>query len=609
MSMRVRPIQMVVLAAVLMTGWVTLAFAGTTINTSVDRNNVAAGEPINLTIEVISDGSSISQPRFDDLGAFDVISSGSTRNIQLINGRMNASLTFSYTLVPRDEGKYTIGPAKVKVGDTDFLTDPVTINVSPARIRRDEPDKPNESAPSRTPSRPSGEHRVFITADLDRDTAFVNQPITYIFRFYQGERLLSNPEYSKPSFPGFWVEDLPPQKKYTTVIEGVRYDVTEIRYALFPTDAGTKTIGETRLKATVSSGRRSRGNDPFSIFGNDPFFGFDRGEALNLATKPVRVVVLPHPGEGRPLDFNGLVGSFSLSAESDLSTVAVGDPLTVTVTLSGEGNIKAATAPVFDSVPGLRTFSAGSSEEVSTAGYKISGKKSFDQVFVPQRPGTYRIPPFTMSFLDPSTRRYRTLQTEPIEFNATGAATDFTIPSLRLSQDELSDLAADVRFIHTDGSGLRRHSDPGIFGWPFWIGHVLPLAGLVGFIVWRRHTLNVAADPVGQKRRRAYRVAVEQLSAQNGGQGGTPPAYETIAEALLRYYGDRFNRPSSGARRQDIRADLLSAGVPDPHVSEYLSLLDECDRNRYARPSASTSITDAADRAKRVLSNLEGINS
>lgn len=575
----------------------------TTISTTVDRNNVPVGEPLTLTIEVVSDGGTISQPRFDDLSAFDVVSSGSTRNVQVVGGRMSASLTFTYTLVPRDEGQFTIGPAKVTIGGADHLTDPVTVNVTPSRTRRDEPARPEER-PTQGQPKPTGDRRVFISAELDRDTAYVNQPITYIFRFFQGERLLSNPEYTKPSFPGFWVEDLPPQRKYSTVIDGIRYEVTEIRYALFPTDAGTKTIGETRLKATVSSGRRTRSNDPFSIFGNDPFFGFDRGEALNLTTRPVTLAVLPHPADGRPANFSGLVGAFSLRAESDLRTVSVGDPLTVKVTLSGEGNIKAATAPVFDSVPGLRTFAAGSSEEVSTAGYKISGRKSFDQVFVPQRPGTYRIPPFSLSYFDPVARRYRTIQTEPIEFTATGTATDFTIPSLRLSPDELSDLAADVRFIHTDGTDLRRITDPGLFGWPFWAGHLLPFAGLVGFLAWRRRAIRIAADPVGQKRRRAYRTAIECLESTNGKVTGGEGVFEIIANALLRYYGDRFNRPASGARRQDIRADLSRDGVPDPQIAEYLSLLDECDRCRYAR-AADARAADAAERARRVLAGLE----
>jgi hypothetical protein len=156
---------------------------------------------------------------------------------------------------------------------------------------------------------------------------------------------------------------------------------------------------------------------------------------------------------------------------------------------------------------------------------------------------------------------------------------------------------------------LRRRANPGLLGWPFWVGHLAPFAGLIGFLSWRRHTNRVAADPVGQKRRKAYRTAVEQLSTPNGRSKDGNGTFETVADALLGYYGDRFNRPASGARRQDIREDLTRDGVPDPHISAYLSILDECDRNRYARTDGSHATVDISERAKRALANLEGAKS
>lgn len=591
----------------LLPGIVPVAHAGTNVSASADRTNVAVGDQISLTIDVESDAESVTEPKFPDMSDFDIYSSGRTQNIQWINGKMSVSVSYNYLMSARTEGTFTIPSASIRAGNQEFRTQPIKITVTPGRTRSQrQPNTQSQPPPDdRTAAQPTGKHRIFITAELDRDSAYINQPVTYIFRFYQGERLLSSPEYTRTSFPGFWVEDLPPQRKYSKVIGNVQYEVTEIRYALFPTDAGPKHIDATKLKATVRSAQQNNSSrDPFSIFDNNFFGSFDRGEQLNLATDPVTLTVLPLPNRGKPNDFNGLVGNFTLKIEADKQSVTVGDPLTVKVTLEGVGNLKSAQMPAFDSVTDLRTFSAGSTENISTAGYKVSGSKTFDQVFVPQRPGRYRLPSFALSYFDPGAKLYKTLRTDSLEITATGSAADFTIPTLRLDASEVSDLAADVRMIRTDGDNLRSFSDPGLLGWPFWAGHAVPFLALVTFIGWRRRTLKIAADPVGQKRRLAFRTALDQLPVAAGGKAAES-SLETISASLLRYYGDRFNRPAQGVLRQDIRNDLVRAGIDQNDVDAYLKLLDECDRSRYGRASAQ-SIESVGARARDVLTKLEG---
>jgi hypothetical protein len=581
-----------------------VGLADTSVKATIDRTNVPVGEEILLKITVQSDEETVDSPRFEELTAFDIISSGSSKNLQWINGQTSVSFTYQYRLRARDEGEFTIGPATVRAGGKEYRTRAFKVRVTPARTQPPSQQQQQQQPPPNVsePVTPPSNRHIFITADLDRDTAYINQPVTYTFRFYKAERLLSSPSYERPSFPGFWVEELPPQRHFNRVINGVNYEVTEVRYALFPTDAGPKRIAPSRLKATIASRSKGRRN-PFSIFGDDIFGRFDRGEAVNLTTKPISLTVLPLPADGKPDDFSGLVGKFSLDIHADQLTASVGDPLTVTLTVQGRGNIKSAPMPSFDTIPGLRTFAAGSSEEVSTANYQISGRKTFDQVFVPQRPGKYQLPEFKLSYFDPEARRYKTLTTERLEITATGAAADFTIPSLRLNPDEISDLAADVRMIRTEGTNLRHYSAPGMLGWPFWVGHALPFLALITFLGWRHRALRIAADPVGQKRRLAFRSALSRLQVE-AGTTDDGQSLEGVAAALLQYYGDRFNRPAHGVLRQDMKHDFLSDGVAENEIGEYLALLDECDRGRYAR-SASHPVADVAARARDILTRLE----
>lgn len=605
MTMRVTTIISILLTALAAVVPGPTALAETVIEATVDRNNVSVGDAFRLEITVSSDEGDITNPTFPDMRPFEIFSSGRTQNIRWINGKLSSSITFDYGLRALTEGEHTIGPAVVKIGNERYETDPIVIKVAPSRTRQPgDRTEPEVSDDERQQSSDS-DHRIFIAAEVDRDTVYVNQAVTYTFRFYQGERLLQNPEYTKPNFPGFWVEDLPPQRKYSKVIDGVRYEVTEIRYALFATDAGRKQIGPAQLKAKVSAGRSNQ-RRPFSPF-DDDFLGiFDRGKILQLSTDPVNVIVRPFPEQGQPPEFSGLVGSFTLTADLDSTSVTVGDPLTVRLTIAGEGNIESAPMPSFDTLADLRTFSAGSQQQVSTEGYKISGSKTYEQVFVPQRPGTYRLPSFSLTYFEPGSGRYKTLYTDTLEFTAVGAAADFTIPSLRLNPDELSDLASDVRFIKTEADGLSTRGHVGLLGWPFWVGHALPLLGLGVFLGWRRRTLKLAADPVGRRRRAAYANAVAKLNeAESDGQNAT---MDDIASALNEYFTDRFNRPAHGARRQDIRAAFADEGVNEVAVRDYLTVLDECDRSKYARVGHDGAVAGAAQRAREILGRLEGIS-
>ncbi|MBI3872088.1 MAG: protein BatD [candidate division Zixibacteria bacterium] len=583
--------------------------ATTRLSADVQPKKIAINENATLRVVLESEGKSLPEPQLPPITDFQVFSSGRNQSITFVNGRLSSSVTHTYVLSPRSAGRFTIGPVHVQIGGVGYATPPMILTVSgtagpvPSLAA---PPAPGGRQDERAAARGSKRH-VFITASLDKDTVYVNEPVTYIFRFYNAERLLSSPDYSRPSFTNFWVEDLPPQRKFSTVVDGVAYDVTEIRTALFPTDAGEKTIPAAEVKATVRSLQRPNPQDPFSVF-QDPFFGgFGQGEDLHLATDALRLTVRPLPPVSAPLEATGLVGKFSIAAHTDVHSVNVGDPVTVSVTVSGEGNIKSIPSPQVDTIPSVRSFAGGTSEDVGTADYRVQGKKTFDQVFVPQRPGRFDVPSFALTYFDPTRRAYQTARTDSIPITVTGAAADFTIPSFKLAPGQISDLAADVRFLKTDSDHLRRAEDAGLFGSAFWAGHVFPLLGLSVLLGWRRRTLKEAADPVGRKRRRAYRAAVAQLqtvvSALAGPSSGG--AVEAVHHALLNYYTDRFNCPAQGQTRAEMRATLKLERIAPAAMAQYFELLDDCDRRRYAPGQDGAEAAELATRARSVLEALE----
>ena len=134
------------------------------------------------------------------------------------------------------------------------------------------------SEPEEQGTQPQAGKELFIESYVDKLRAYVNEQITLTFAVYQAVNLFDNPVYSPPSTTGFWLEDMPPQKKYYKVINGTKYLVTEIKTALFATGPGEFTIGQARLEAVVEDLNRFSSNNPF----DDPFSMFRRGKPVEI---------------------------------------------------------------------------------------------------------------------------------------------------------------------------------------------------------------------------------------------------------------------------------------------------------------------------------------
>lgn len=211
------------------------------INASVDRTEITLGESINLTISVSGPVRRIDKPDLPNLSKFDVYSSGTSSNISIVPGAINYQTDYSYVLMPRKAGAYTIQPARVKYKGKIYSTNPIIIKVSrQAQAKQAVPSKSKSSR--RTSQNQQTSSDFFIEQDVDISKPYLGQQTTMIFRFYQAKNLYEQPQLQWPDYNGFWVEDLPPQKTYNKMVNGKTYRVTEIRKALFPTVTGKITI-------------------------------------------------------------------------------------------------------------------------------------------------------------------------------------------------------------------------------------------------------------------------------------------------------------------------------------------------------------------------------
>ncbi len=534
------------------------------VTARVDRTVVSLNRTVTLTITAEGTMRQVSAPSLPPLQAFTVQSSRSSTSMSWVNGRMSSSKSWSYTLVPREVGVFTIGSAEVEFDGAVYRTDPIEVEVVAGDAA---------APPSRTEERPSsgvdsGGRDIFITTSVDKKRAFVDEQITLSFKFYRRVSFLERPRYNAPDLTGFWVEELGDQEEYSEVVDGMQYHVTEIRTALFGTKPGTATIGSATL-----SYREGRSGFPF----------FSGGRPRTLTTRPIEVEILPLPREGRPAGFGGAVGSFSVSGRLESESVPALAPVTLRVRISGTGNIRTVPAPEISELPGFRVYESGTSTEITKKDYVLGGIKTYEYVLVPQASGTLTVPGVSLSYFDPSKESYERAGSGDLVLSVT-PGTPGTEPGMIPVPAAISRVGRDIRYIHERDDVLRPAPAPVHARTWFLALQAIPLVGLAGALVVKRRRDRYAEDSglVGYVRapgaaRRELKEAAEHLTS-----GDRAAACSAIVRAVTDFIGGRWGVPARGMTMAELAGVLKSAGGDEEIVERVRRLLSECDLGRFA---------------------------
>jgi len=368
----------------------------------VDRTMVGVGERLVLTI-AITGASEVRDPDLGDLDGFRLDHSSRSQSINMVNFKVTRSLNLQFVLTALKEGDYELGPFAVSTGKEAYVTDPVKVKVVKGQ------------APQSSPSNAGGaddKDLVLVSASVDRNRAYVGQQITHTVKFAYRVRMLSSPKYVPAEHTGFWFEELGSSGPEVEVIDGVQYHVIKLRTAYFPISSGKFTIGKSGIRYAVQD-TDPFSRDPFSIFGRDPFGR--RGREVVGETSPIGIEVLPLPEEGRPEDFTGAVGQFDMRVTPSSRTLRTGESLTLSVKISGRGDIKSIRDLAVPEFEDFRIFAPKARESADVQRLRVGGVKTFDLVLVPQRPGKYNLEGFSFSYFDPDLGEYISTTADPIE--------------------------------------------------------------------------------------------------------------------------------------------------------------------------------------------------
>ena len=355
------------------------------------------------------------------------------------NFDISQSTIYSYTILPMKSGTFRIPPQTVKVGGSSFKTPELEFTVAAGNA-------PNQGSQSR--GNPNGQtvnaKLAFSDITVVKPTAYVGEVMPVEIRIGFNSRsphqLLGEPEIAGQ---GFTIQKLQTSgRSRMEAINGANYEVIAFKTAIAGTRAGKLEIGPAQAPAVVVVPRQQRGSrsqlqSPFDRFNlddlfNDPFFAdayaaFGEQRKIAITSDPVALEVKPLPPNA-PASFSGAIGNFSLHVEANPKNVQVGDPVTVTATISGRGNFDRVSAPALPDTKGWHSYPPTSKfKQDDDVG--ISGTKTFEIVLSPNERKD-AIPPLEFTYFDPLSEKYVSAKSSAIPIHVEGEALPATISCL-----------------------------------------------------------------------------------------------------------------------------------------------------------------------------------
>jgi hypothetical protein len=580
------------------------------LTATIDRNSLTLNDRLQLTL-TIHGTQDTSPPSFPSIDGFTLLFGPKiSAQTNIINGVVSVSKGYTYVLQPAAKGRFTIGPSAVEYKGKVYSSSPVTVEVVGAA----------SSSGSQTPDLGK---LVFVELRTDKNEAYIYEQVVLSFRFYFQKGLpVADIDYVAPSTKNFMEEKLGDQRQYEEIRDGIAYNVLELRTALFPMVSGDLVVSPAKLKCNlILQQRREQRDSPFDSFFSDAFFDdfFGRGQKrypVERTTGSITVKVKTLPEQGKPKEFNGAVGAYNMDVSIKTLHVKIGDPITLSLSVYGEGNIQTINEPllVLNNAKDFKLYPAESNTQITNREELIRGRKVFSKVIEPQKTDLESIPAVVFSFFDPRAGQYRTITKEPIPIVVETGEQEIPI-QLTLSGSNIASakqqaqiLTQDILPIMTNLSSLQNQGEY-IYKNSFIIGclSIPAIAVIVSFFI-TRHKEKLQTDIGYARDKRAYAIAKKRLAMAKSALSQNAPKefYASLSKSMADYLADKFNISAANATGDKVGILLKHRGVDDNIIEEVSRCLTDFDYRRFSKDGGTKEEMDHSLKlAEQLIAKLE----
>ena len=372
---------------------ITAAWAGE-LALQIDTRELVVGQAVPIKLAVIN-GKAESKPTLPVGEGLLAQYQGQSSQHMIVNFETTRIIEYNYQLAATKAGTWTVGPVELVVDGERLIAGPVEIEVG-------QPPVSQGSAP--------------VVATITDASPVLGQVVVYRFQF-QYDRPLVNARWSRPEFPGF-VEEVhaeAAQREYQIVQDGKPLTVQTIEVPLVAAGTGVQRIGAAGLTAQFRTQKRRRRRSGIDeLFGDSPFGLRGSTETQTFATDAIDVDIQPLPVDVQPPGYSGLVGRFDVRVAPSAETVKLGESVTLTIDVVGDGTLAGFTLPQTPADAGFRAYDDAPVIKTKLLDGRFRSKLTVRRAVVPETEGLLTVPPVSLVVYDPGEGQYRTVRSEPL---------------------------------------------------------------------------------------------------------------------------------------------------------------------------------------------------
>lgn len=474
---------------------------------------------------------------------------------------------YVFTLEAIRPGFFTVHGAWATIDGKTTISNPAIVEIISKKEAAKRYNSVDNSAYLLQPGEDPNEkirQNLFMKIVVDKRNCYTGEPILATFKLYS--RLQSKSDIIKnPGFYGFTVHDmlnLDDKTVTTETINGKTFDVHTIRMVqLFPLQAGIFTVDAMEVKNKVEFSRsiikkRTEQKIAEGVLNTDndePANGNAEIFESTIKTEPVIINVKPVPAAKKPNDYNGATGIFSISASIPKTGLLKNEEGFLEVTISGQGNFTQLTAPVIYWPEGIESFEPGISDSLDKSKFPLKGNRKYRYTFVCVKSGKYQVPPISFSFFNPSSGDYKTISS---------AAVDVEVGNEEKTTPVVANKKVSIAQKNARASRIA--------------GIIIISALLAVLIYWIRYK----KEPAGtEKEEKIVLPGIDEIlaPAKDLISSDSKTFFSSLHQCIWNFLTIHFKLSGSEMSKKSLSDTFTLRGVNNQHVSEVISLLEQCE--------------------------------
>ena len=516
-------------------------------------------------------------------------STATSRGVKIENGKRTSTATATYTYVfaAKKEGTFNIDPATIKIGNSEYKSNAITIKVLPpdqAAQAQAQGGGAQQQQQQQGGSSSAGisNDNIFFRMTISNNNVYEQEGFLVTFKLYTAYDIAGVNNVKFPEFEGFLAQDIELKDVQWQVenYNGRNFNTAVMKQTvLYPQRSGQLSIGSGRVDAVIRVRNQSTGRGFF-----DNFFDTYQNVSKELISSPATINVKPLP-TGKPASFSGAVGNYTINSEISRTQLKANEAVTIKLTIRGNGNIRLLKNPdiVFPNDFEVYDPKVDNNIRVSAAG--ASGTKTIEYMAIPRYAGDFEIPAVNFSFFDTKAGVYKTLTTESYKLRVEKGEGGSEAPVVNFTNREnVKFLGKDIRYIKTKGVHFISNKDIFFGSFIYIMAYLMITILFVVFFIIYRKQVKENSNIALVRTKKANKTAVKRLKQAEKllKENKEEAFYEEVLRALWGYLSDKLNIPQSELTKENVAIALTKYGVDEELSGEFLEIVNTCEFARYA---------------------------